>query len=367
MKLIKEIINIKENKSKYIAIVSFCVFFILFVLFRDNTTLMEWITHNITDKYKSIVGSISNIFIFSVAEVFVVAYILSCLYYVIKTIICAVKTKQNRLVYVFKRFLGGVVIAMATVCALTFLWGINYYALSITEKMDIHQQPISVEELSEVTTMFLHMLNDSAENVTRDEEGLFIADRDEIYEMSENLYDGIEVKYPFLMGIEVTPKKMVFSKYMSHTNYTGIFFPFTGEANINKDQPLCLLPSTIAHELAHVRGVAPEQDCNFIAILACEYSDNDIYIYSGRLLAFIYLSNALYTADSDYFYELYELLNEDVKADLAQNSAYWAQYNTPVADIADTVYDNFLQSYGQEDGVKSYGRVTDLLVAFYKN
>lgn len=43
---------------------------------------------------------------------------------------------------------------------------------------------------------------------------------------------------------------------MSRINYTGFFFPYTAEANVNVDSPLCMLPSTIAHELAHQRGVA---------------------------------------------------------------------------------------------------------------
>ena len=34
------------------------------------------------------------------------------------------------------------------------------------------------------------------------------------------------------------------------------------------DAPACLIPSTIAHELSHQRGIASEQECNFLAVLA---------------------------------------------------------------------------------------------------
>lgn len=52
-------------------------------------------------------------------------------------------------------------------------------------------------------------------------------------------------------------------------------------------------------------------------------------------------------------------------ADLAAYSAYWAQFDTPVRTATTTIYDSFLQSYGQELGMQSYGAVVDLLVAYY--
>ena len=61
---------------------------------------------------------------------------------------------------------------------------------------------------------------------------------------------------------------MFFSRVMSAMNFTGVYFAFTGESNINVDAPACLIPSTIAHELSHQRGIASEQECNFLAVLA---------------------------------------------------------------------------------------------------
>ena len=34
-------------------------------------------------------------------------------------------------------------------------------------------------------------------------------------------------------------------------------------------------------------------------------------------------------------------------------------------DVSQAVYDALLKSYGQADGVQSYGTVVDLLVAYY--
>ena len=62
---------------------------------------------------------------------------------------------------------------------------------------------------------------------------------------------------------------------MSALDFTGIYCPYTGESNVNVDSPACLLPSTAAHELAHQRSIALEQECNFLAILACTTCGNE--------------------------------------------------------------------------------------------
>ena len=71
----------------------------------------------------------------------------------------------------------------------------------------------------------------------------------------------------------------------------------TGESNVNIDSPACLLPSTVTHELAHQRGIASEQECNFLAVAAATSAEDPAYRYSGYLMGYIHLSNALYRAD----------------------------------------------------------------------
>jgi hypothetical protein len=53
-------------------------------------------------------------------------------------------------------------------------------------------------------------------------------------------------------------------------------------------------------------------------------------------------------------------------ADIIANNEYWAQFETPVSEISDKVYDEFLKGYGQELGVQSYGAVVDLLLAYFR-
>ena len=60
---------------------------------------------------------------------------------------------------------------------------------------------------------------------------------------------------------------------------------------MNVDCPMALLPATIAHELAHQRGVAGEDEANFVAVAACLADGDPTFVYSGALMAYVYLGN----------------------------------------------------------------------------
>ena len=194
---------------------------------------------------------------------------------------------------------------------------------------------------------------------------MFAVDRDDILAASTGVYENITKEFPFLERVDRAPKKMLFSRLFSAMNFTGFYSPYTGESNLNVDSPACLLPANISHELAHQRGIASEQECNFLAIAAATASDDVVYQYSGYLMGYIQLSNALYRADRDRWQAVYATLPDTVLADLRDHSAYWAQFDGLTAKVSTKIYDTSLRSYGQAAGIQSYGTVVDLLVAYY--
>jgi len=256
-------------------------------------------------------------------------------------------------------------LGLSICAAYNLLWSSLYSADTLAERAGIDTKPVSAQELYDTALYFTETVNAYAPLVSRDENGVFDASVQEIFAAAPGLYKNAEALIPVLAGAERRPKQIVFSKFMSYINFTGFFFPFTGEANLNTDAPLCFLPSTVAHEMAHQRGVAAEDEANFAAVVAGMSSENDVYIYSSALMAFTYLGNALYDADPQLWYEISDMLSAPVRADLDDNYAYWRQYETKAAELSEAVYNEFLQSNGQELGVKSYGACVDLLVAWY--
>ena len=77
------------------------------------------------------------------------------------------------------------------------------------------------------------------------------------------------------------------------------------------------------------------------------------------------LGNALYRADRERWEKLRSELPKEVLADLRDHSAYWSQFEGLTATVSKSIYDTALRSYGQSDGIQSYGTVVDLLTAYY--
>ena len=152
---------------------------------------------------------------------------------------------------------------------------------------------------------------------------------------------------------------------MSYTGITGIYMPYTGEANVNYNIPSFMWASTAAHEMAHQRGFAREDEANFIAYLVCISSEEEDIQYSGVFLALIYSMNALYNEDQKGYFELRDKYSQGLLRDMKYNGDFWDKYQGMAEEISSNINDGYLKGNRQEDGVKSYGRMVDLLIAEY--
>ena len=92
---------------------------------------------------------------FSMAEVCWAALVLFCVCYAARTVYRAVKVKQGRGLYLWRRLAGAAAIALAVYLGYTFLWGLNYYAPTFEQQSGIYAQAITVEEPVSYTHLWL--------------------------------------------------------------------------------------------------------------------------------------------------------------------------------------------------------------------
>ena len=348
-----------------VALVS-AVVILLHLTLRDNQPLMaklaEDFLHPMHEKLALLWDKLGY---YSAAEVLIWGFIAFLLAALIWRLVKLIRGDRWRNLY--RLIMLPISAALFVYAGYSALWGTYYYADDFLATGGFESREISVDELETVTRYFAARLNESGAEVQRDAQGFYTLDRREILDRSREIYNNTEALHPRLAGPAVSAKAIASSHWLSYLDFTGFFFPFTGEACVNTDFPVSLFPSTVAHELAHQRGVAREQDANFVAVLSSLESGDLDYGYSACLLAYIHLGNALYSADYSRWEPIYKSLSEGVRLDMALNNAYWQQFETPVQTVSNTVHEGLLQSYDQELGLKSYGACVDLLVCHYLN
>lgn len=355
----------KRNWTLAAALLLPTVLILLFRGLKNNGPAMEYWVFHVIAPVEQFLGRMWAIIPVSGAEILAACAIISGAAWVIWTLVRLIR--ERSLGNVWRRLLALAAVCLWLLAGLDWLWNAAYYAHSFARRSGLEVGGCSTEELARVTRLFGEKAGELSLQVPRDEQGHFALSTEECLERGVRVYDGLVDEFPFLDIPAVRTKPLLCSWLQSRLGFTGIYFPFTGEANVNVDAPACLLPATIAHEMAHQRMVAAEEEANFVGIAACITCDDVTFRYSGYLFGLIHLSNALYSVDREAWYEVRADFPQELVTDWNDNNAYWAQMASPVEDLAEQAYDSFLKGNGQTMGIRSYGACVDLLVAWTRD
>ncbi len=263
---------------------------------------------------------------------------------------------------VFVGMLLSVVSLLFSLFVLTFAGG--YRGRTLADKMDLDTDGITGNELYDTAAYLVDGINRETEYISfyTDDFSIMPYDMDTLRDKVSEAIVRLHEETGLLQGFASSAKPVMISEVMSHMGITGVYSFFTGEANINVNFPDYTLPFTMAHEMAHQRGVAREDEANFIAYLVCIHSDDPYVRYSGYLSAYEYVAPALRRTDSDKYMKIYGSLNDEVKGELAAYSRFYDPYRgSTVGQISSTVNNAYLQSQGTS-GVISYNEVVRLIV-----
>jgi hypothetical protein len=304
------------------------------------------------------------------AELFILILPIILVTTLIKFIVRIIKDKDNLKINIVKGLINIMCTLSIALFSFTILGGLNYYRYPFSYYSNLEIDKYSVEELYGLTKQLAGQANDFRGQVPR-------VDNNDLFELSMSNYKlakesnkamkSLSKEYPVLSGRYASPKPLLLSRLLSHAEITGIFIPFTMEANVNVDIADYAIPYTMLHELAHQRGFMREDEANYIAYLAGMSSDNIELMYSSTMLALISSGNALYSQDSDLYFEIRDMYLDEIVMDIRANTDYWAKYeDTVVSTMSNKINDTYLKANAQTDGVKSYGRMVDLLLANYR-
>ncbi|MEM6963771.1 MAG: DUF3810 domain-containing protein, partial [Bacteroidota bacterium] len=288
------------------------------------------------------------------------------LFFLLKKIVNLYRTHRSfghslmRIGFSFLAFLGGVIFFFM------LLWGFNYGRLPLEVSMQLNPQPLTYEELQaelktntqEVaaartaipdlidTAIVAEFLPDDLENLIR---------QDVEYLLERLGFSTVG----HVRGRQLRPKGILL-----RFSTAGVYFPWTGESNIDAGLHPVQIPFTLAHEFAHGYGFTDEGICNFLAYLACIDSPHPMVRYAGHLGYWRYIASAYRRLNRDGYTEYFNTLPKGVVEDLYAIDDNSRKYPDILPELRDVAYDAYLKSQGVQEGLKSYSQIVMLVKAW---
>lgn len=349
--------------SFIIALLLFACSYALLSVASRNPALADWISGGVGKALREALAYITNPIPISVAELFVIALVLGAIALIFLSVF-AVKTRRTRVRILFH--ILSFIFVMYSSYALTF--GASYHTSKIEEKMGFEATEVKEEDLYELALYLVGELNDVApESLNSSGESEMGYDLFALSERAVSAYDEFVADYPIFENFTSYVKPVMLSRLMAYGGILGMYTYFSGEANISVVYPDYCIPASVIHELAHQRGVAREDEANFISYVVCAYSDDAYIKYSGYLNLFEYTVSALAATNREAVSELYAMLDSNVISDMRAYSDFYNEHKiTFIRDISNFFNDTYLRLNGTE-GVVSYSRVVRLSVSYYKS
>ena len=154
-------------------------------------------------------------------------------------------------------------------------------------------------------------------------------------------------------------KPMMSSFVYLEFQITGVSFNAFGEANINTMNTKANYPITIAHELAHTKGVMREDDANKLAFYVCLNSESPYLRYSAYT-SYFYQMRSMVSSSYLTESERENLHPLDPAYNKTQSYIYnfWKKHNL-LEDIGNWFNNLYIKSSGVPEGTSSYSGGTE--------
>ena len=233
---------------------------------------------------------------------------------------------------------GRFVVSLVTCLSLmftsfVFMFGVAYNGSPLEDKLGLQAKDVTYGELEHTANRLIEEVETVIDEVDYIYDGSSVMPYSfkELNEKLNDAYASFAEDYAFLPGMRSNVKVLAVSPIMTYTHISGIFTYYTGEANLNVNYPDYSLPYTMAHEMAHQRGVAPENEANFVAFLVCLES-NDPYIrYSASVSMLEYVLSAMHKANAEKYNNYISDMDLRIRGEMVSFSKFFDRYRDSVA------------------------------------
>jgi hypothetical protein len=159
-------------------------------------------------------------------------------------------------------------------------------------------------------------------------------------------------------------KRPFISPVLGRLSIVGVYVPFTAEANVLRGMPAMRAPTSMAHEMAHQRGVTTEAEATFLGLIAAALAPDPLARYSAAVSAVNHVLPPLIRLVPEEFARISGLRVPGIKRDAADLSAYFKQFSGPAQKVGSAVNDRYLRANRVPGGTLNYSRAVRLLITY---
>ncbi|MBQ3074596.1 MAG: DUF3810 domain-containing protein [Clostridia bacterium] len=344
---------------------------ILFLLpwFRLFPAFSDWFARYPAAIFRLVLGGISSLFPISLFEWMIALFCLYLLFLLFLIPITLLRKKKGKKALRLTAFLLAVPVVLITVLDLFVLtFASSYYRPSPLGKLAPNVADTDAEDVFSTLDTLVALVNETAPLIEKNEDGCSAAlPFREVNERVKQACDEFADRNGFFQAKGYKAKTFLCSPWMTYTHISGIFGFFTGEANVNTNYPHFIVTASLAHESCHARGIAPENECNFLAAVILMESENAYLRYCGASFVLDDFISVARKLDGERTNELISDLDPVFARDLKAYSEFFAPYRDSTASkVADATNSAYLKSMGQKDGTVSYSRIIRLTCAYFR-
>lgn len=263
-------------------------------------------------------------------------------------------------------FLGVLAFVGGGIFLFLFMWGYNYNRVPLETQLQLNLHPLSVADLKselDIVTADLIAYRAAIPQVTDNALTANYFPEDLEDQLRFALTDWLQKNnYPTpgnMQGRMLVPKGIFL-----HFSSSGLYFPFTGEGNVDAGLLHLQRPFVLAHELSHGYGFGDEGTCNFLGYMACMNADNPVIRYAGQLGYYRYLASDYLRYEPKKYQIFRAALPAGIPNDLNAINANLQEYPDLLPKLRYAAYDTYLKAQGIEEGMKNYNRIVMLAKAY---
>jgi len=365
--LLCQMFNCNIHKAPFLnhCLLSIASLGLLLLIMLTAGNYPEWVEHYYSQTVYHLISQLWHFLLswlpFSLGDVFYVIVII-CLLHISWKLLCYGMHKQLK--YIGKAVLNLTVGIQLFIIAFYLLWGMNYFRPPAAKLLQLPVGTYTLSELQAITTLIIDSANASRATLTTAQLNTQNA---VIYQKAALAIQHIGSEHPALQSFYPTVKPSMFTPLLNYLGTAGYFNPFSSEAQINYEMPLVNRPVTACHEMAHQIGFAREDEANFVGFIAGIQSPDRLLRYSAYYLAMDELMHQVHQRDTLVFHELKKRISIPVSADLKAERLYWLHYQNQLGRLSSLFYDRFLKINNQPEGLRTYNRMINLTIAYYRS